>query len=662
MKNLKIAAQLYLVIGLAVGVGTILTGYLTYRQSSLSEQYSAIINRDLAARAIGISTQVRFKTQVQEWKDILLRGYKPENLTKYTNAFHTSEAGVLATLDTLKATTTDSAAQDYANRFAEAHKAMGVKYAAALDVFTAGKGLDPIVADSMVKGQDRAPVLLLDSLSQRLREHANALVAGEEAGIRRERIFLIVLTAIVFAVVAFASVVMVRRISVPVSQISARLEQLRANEVAAVERALDAMAHGQLDQSVSVTTPMIDHKSGDEIGALASSFNDILRQIEKTVSSFEVTRKSVQGLVTETAALVSAAQEGSLDTRGDATKYDGAYRTLLQGMNDTLDAVAEPLRETRTVMDQIASKDLTVRMTGSYRGEYTLLATAVNTAAQNLADALNQVQAATSQVASAAGQITAGSQSLAQGASEQASSLEEVSSSLQELSSMAKQSSSNAGEARSLTDVARERVGLGVESMKHLSDAMSRIKTSSDQTARILKTIDEIAFQTNLLALNAAVEAARAGDAGRGFAVVAEEVRALALRSAEAAKTTANQIEESARHAETGVALNGEVLKRLEEINNQVNRVRDVVGEIAAAGEHQAEGITQINESVSQMNGVTQQTAANAEESASAAVELASQAEQMQELVGSFTIDDRSASAAKAVRVRRQAPVGAFGD
>lgn len=177
-----------------------------------------------------------------------------------------------------------------------------------------------------------------------------------------------------------------------------------------------------------------------------------------------------------------------------------------------------------------------------------------------------------------------------------------------------------------------------MESMERLSAAMERIKGSSDETARIVKTIDEIAFQTNLLALNAAVEAARAGDAGKGFAVVAEEVRNLAMRSAEAAKDTSALIEESVRNAEGGVEVNGEVLEHLREITVQVEKVTEVMAEISAASEQQTRGIVQVTTAVEQMNQVTQQTAANAEESSSASEELAGQAEEMRGLVGRFVL------------------------
>jgi len=193
--------------------------------------------------------------------------------------------------------------------------------------------------------------------------------------------------------------------------------------------------------------------------------------------------------------------------------------------------------------------------------------------------------------------------------------------------------------------------------MKRLSEAIDKIKVSSDSTAKIVKTIDEIAFQTNLLALNAAVEAARAGDAGKGFAVVAEEVRNLAMRSADAAKNTANMIEESVKNAEGGVSINQEVLRNLTEINSQVNKVSAVMAEIAAASEQQSQGVEQVNTAVEQMNTVTQQVAANAEESASAAEELSGQSEEMKGMVGAFRLTNASNSTFRPTRhERRHAP------
>ena len=260
-----------------------------------------------------------------------------------------------------------------------------------------------------------------------------------------------------------------------------------------------------------------------------------------------------------------------------------------------------------------------------------LIARGIVSALRKVIDALTEGSA---QVASASGQVSSASQSLAEGATEQAAGLEETSSSLEEMSSMTKQNADNAQQASTLASDARKAADTGTESMNRMSAAISDIQKSSDETAKIIKVIDEIAFQTNLLALNAAVEAARAGEAGKGFAVVAEEVRNLAMRSAEAAKNTSSMIEESVKNSNSGVDIASEVAKVLDEIVQGIGKTTDLVGEIAAASQEQAQGIDQVNTAVSQMDKVTQQNAANAEESASASEELSAQAEQMNQVVG----------------------------
>ena len=238
------------------------------------------------------------------------------------------------------------------------------------------------------------------------------------------------------------------------------------------------------------------------------------------------------------------------------------------------------------------------------------------------------------QISAASNQVSSGSQQQAQGASEQASSLEETSSSLEEMASMTKQNADNASQANLVAQQAASLAETGVASMQRMTDAIDKIKTSATETAKIIKTIDEIAFQTNLLALNAAVEAARAGEAGKGFAVVAEEVRNLARRSAEAAKNTADLIEGSQRNAEAGVSVTAEVAKNLRGIKENVSKVATLVGEIAAASKEQSQGIDQVNTAVSEMDKVVQQNAANAEEAAAAAEEMTSQVESMLGILG----------------------------
>jgi len=356
--------------------------------------------------------------------------------------------------------------------------------------------------------------------------------------------------------------------------------------------------------------------------------------------SMAVVRDTVASLVDNADGLAAAAVAGKLSQRADISAYQGAYARLIEGINAMLDAIMAPINEATETLEHLANRDLTARVDGEYQGDYNRIKEALNQAAGNLDEGFAQVALAANQVTGAAAEINTGSQAVAQGAAEQASSLEEISSNLEQMASMTKQNAGNAHEAKGMSDTARTSAERGVDSMTRLSEAIDRIKSSSDETAKIVKTIDEIAFQTNLLALNAAVEAARAGDAGKGFAVVAEEVRNLAMRSAEAAKSTADLIDESVHNAEDGVTINQEVFTNLAEISEQIRKVTEVMDEIAAASDQQSQGIDQINSAVSQLDQVTQQNAANSEESASAAEELTAQAEELRAMVGNFQLSN----------------------
>lgn len=250
-----------------------------------------------------------------------------------------------------------------------------------------------------------------------------------------------------------------------------------------------------------------------------------------------------------------------------------------------------------------------------------------------LNEIIAQLTTGADEVQSSAEQLSSSSQQLASSSSKQAASLEETSSSLEEMSSQIKQTDENSSEAEHAMNIAKPLIENGVTAMTRMNKAMEEIKNSSDETSKIIKTIDDIAFQTNLLALNDAVEAARAGEAGKGFAVVAEEVRNLAQRSAEAAKDTSELIQKSQDNTHRGTTVANEVAENLEKIAESIHSVSTLVVEISAASKEQADGINQMNVVMSDMDSVVQGNASASEESASAAEQLTAQASELNNIV-----------------------------
>jgi len=250
-----------------------------------------------------------------------------------------------------------------------------------------------------------------------------------------------------------------------------------------------------------------------------------------------------------------------------------------------------------------------------------------------LTTVIGGIDESANQVTAASAELSSTSSQLADGASRQAASLEETSASLEEVSTMTRRNADNAEQCNSLMKEVNQVVEKANDSMAAQTTAMEEISRASEQTQKIVKTIDEIAFQTNLLALNAAVEAARAGEAGAGFAVVADEVRNLAMRAAEAARDTANLIEGTVRKVQEGSELLTRTNEDFAAVSEKAGKVGALVAEIATASQEQSHGFAQVNQAITEIDSVTQQTAANSEEAASASEELSGQAVQLKRLV-----------------------------
>jgi methyl-accepting chemotaxis protein len=328
-------------------------------------------------------------------------------------------------------------------------------------------------------------------------------------------------------------------------------------------------------------------------------------------------------------ALTGFVQTGGTDSRGADHRVRGMDRAPTDLIDKIVVLVGKHVQTRQEEVTQAATREslLAIGIVSLGTLGALLLGFFVATGvAKSIRNSIADLEEASGETLVASRQVATSSQSMAQGASEQAASLEETSSTLEEISGTTKQNAEHTVRMESLIDATRDNAGKGAEAMERMVERIGAMKDSSDKTAKIIKTIDEIAFQTNLLALNAAVEAARAGDAGRGFAVVAEEVRNLALRSAQAAKDTSALIEESQQRAQQGVAATVEAQALLKSILTNVEETSGVVREVSTASREQSRGVEQITQAVSQMDQVTQANAANAEENASASEELSAQA------------------------------------
>ncbi len=395
-----------------------------------------------------------------------------------------------------------------------------------------------------------------------------------------------------------------------------------------------ALSHG--DFSVEIL-----HSGDDEIGKLANALR--------------LLKSSIERLIGDVRMQVDAAQAGNLRARVDASRHPGEFGRIVTGLNDTLEAIVQPFEAASTALTHLADLDLTHRTEGSYKGDYAKVMNAIGTCTETLHDFISQVAASSEQVSVAANEIANGAQTIAQGGREHASSLQSTSDHLGQIAEMARSNAKRTEDARNFAVQTRE-VATGADGLvDDMVNAMVQIRSSSANTAEILKDINHIALQTNLLALNAAVEAARAGDAGRGFAVVAEEVRDLAQRCKEAANKTEALIKQSMELAQNGELMSRRVKTNFTEIVTSIGKVNEVVSVIATASAEQAVKVDTVNKVVGRMDEVLQQSAASSEESSSTAEELAAQAHALAGLVGRFQLhrgQGRSGTSRK-MRVRQ---------
>jgi methyl-accepting chemotaxis protein len=383
------------------------------------------------------------------------------------------------------------------------------------------------------------------------------------------------------------------------------------------------------DGDFSVTVPSLGRK--DEVGAMAATV-EIFKEGGRERARLEAEAADFQRQLDQKLKEMEAAFEGA----GQSQKI------VVEDMAGAL--------------SRLAQGDLTCRLDRTFAQDYKVLQDDFKAAMTKLQETMLVINSNTAGIAAGAGEITQASDDLSKRTEQQAASLEETAAALDQITATVRKTAEGANHARDVVSSAKADAEKSGEIVDQAVAAMGQIEHSSRDIGNIIGVIDEIAFQTNLLALNAGVEAARAGDAGRGFAVVASEVRALAQRSAEAAKEIKSLISASSAQVAQGVSLVGETGKALNRIAAQITEINSVVTEIAASAKEQATGLHEVNTAVNQMDQVTQQNAAMVEESTAASHALAQDAEDLSRLMSQFQVGEQASNVARLTK-RRPAPI-----
>jgi methyl-accepting chemotaxis protein len=371
-------------------------------------------------------------------------------------------------------------------------------------------------------------------------------------------------------------------------------------------------------------------------GDLSRDINRMPGKKVVAVNAVDTVKSNLLGVNAQIKELVDAALAGDFSLRGNANRFQFVYRELVEQLNQLMAISDKGLTEVGTLLTAIADGDLNKRINTQLPGQFGQLAADANQTASKLSDVVGGIRHAVDSINSAANEIATGNSDLSGRTEAQAASLEETAASMEELTATVRQNTENSREANGLAQDASNVAERGGVTVKQVVETMSKIQQASQRIGDIIGTIDSIAFQTNILALNAAVEAARAGEQGRGFAVVASEVRALAQRSADAAREIKILITDSVEQISEGANQVNTAGSTMQDIVGSIGSVSALMSEIYAASQEQSAGIEQVNLAITQMDEGTQQNAALVEEASAAAESLRQQAAALVQAVSIF--------------------------
>ncbi|MBB5876450.1 MULTISPECIES: methyl-accepting chemotaxis protein [Xanthomonas] len=398
-------------------------------------------------------------------------------------------------------------------------------------------------------------------------------------------------------------------------------------------------SNAQAAAHIAVTERLAQIMGRYAIGDLSEDMERLPGEKAHLTETMDTVKHNLTAMNNEIKHLAGAAAAGDFSMRGDTERFQYDFRLMVDSLNQLMATADGNLQALSSLLRSIAAGDLTARMHGDFQGVFATMRDDANATTEQLAAIVARIQTAAVSINAAASEIATGNDDLSRRTEQQAASLEETAASMEELTSTVKQNAEHARQANQLSAGAASVASQGGAVVGQVVDTMSGIEASSRKIADIISVIDGIAFQTNILALNAAVEAARAGDQGRGFAVVATEVRTLAQRSANAAKEIKTLIDDSVSRVTQGSALVDQAGRTMTEIVTSVQRVTDIMGEIAAASQEQSAGIEQVNQTVMQMDETTQQNAALVEEATAAARSMEEQAGHLRDSVAVFKLD-----------------------